>query len=614
MKQSIPLVNAERSLVDTGNYEELKDNVLNEKFKYDEGTVTNIDEDKVTVTLNDKTEINIPRRTAIQSLNDISVYTEPKVKIGQKIKRGDIITGSVGVEKDTYKAGLNTLVLFHAMFGLVNEDALVVSESYAERMKHYSIIDLQININSSSSLKWLAPIGTKVKSGDTVVTLFKAVRLDEINRSLNEKLGGLFGEEGKDLSQYTIEDYLKIPNNIDEAWVSDIKVQEMKKPSIPKSVKKPDYAFAHQSQKVIDEYEANKDRKVIYERFPEYVAADTLDHINMDPTKYKVVYTVRVRLIKKTTLMIGSKVTNRYGGKGVISKVLPDEMMPIMVDKTTGKQTRVEVVMNPYSTINRKIAGVLYEQNLGLIAHKLYDLVEDYKRTKTGQKKIMPLITKYYPRYDGMSLEDFLELHNNKPIEEVYYFNVGCYSKFKPEDIEKWMDELGLESQSDILMPTESITDLDELKENLDPDEYEKVIKSMKGKYTKVDKKLQCGWLTLEELYHIPSYSNKVTTSLFGQGVNYRRDEPILGKGRYRQTGQKIDELGLSVLLSRNVRSYIESAREATAKEDNQLFLNNLLGLGLTVTDSKGYNQGGSSMKGDIGKMKNKFRLKSNQK
>lgn len=41
----------------------------------------------------------------------------------------------------------------------------------------------------------------------------------------------------------------------------------------------------------------------------------------------------------------------------VVSAVKPDEMMPIMVDKS-GKKTRVEVVMNPYSTINRKILRI----------------------------------------------------------------------------------------------------------------------------------------------------------------------------------------------------------------------------------------------------------------
>lgn len=615
LKQSIPLANAQRPLVDTGHFEELENNTLNDKFTYDSGKVKSIDENYVTIEL-DKTkeEVQIPRRTAIQSQNDISVYTEPKVKVGQKVKRGDIITGAVGLTKETYKAGLNALVLFSAYHGLVNEDALVVSRSFADRMTHYSLIDLNINVKTSTALKWIAPIGTKVKSGDNVVTLFKGVRLDEINRILNEKLGGLFGEEGKDLTEYTIEEHLKVPNNIDEAWVSDVMIQEQKKPKISKTVKTPDYTFTRQSAKVIKDYESTKDRKVIYDKFPEYVASDTLDPVIMDPEEYKIVYNVRIRLIKKTGLMIGSKVTNRYGGKGVISAITPDELMPVMVDKTTGKQSRVEVVMNPYSTINRKIAGVLIEQNLGLIANKIYDLVEDYKRTKTGMKKIMPLVTKYYPgRYDDLTVDEFIKLHESKPIEEVYYFNVGCYSDYSPEKVDVWMDELGLESQSEILVPEETVTDLDELKTNLSEEEYDEVVKNMKGKMVPVGKKLQVGTVYLEELYHIPIYSNKVTTSMYDIDINPKRDEPILGRGRYRLTGQKIGEQELTVLLSRNARQFLSSVRAQTAQEDNQMFLNSLLGLGLSIVGPDGYSQGGSSLKSEMNKMKTKFKLK-NQK
>lgn len=309
LKQSIPLINAERSLVDTGNSEELKDNILNEKFKYPEGKVTNIDNDKVTIELPDGTKTEVLRRTAIQSINDVSVYTEPKVKIGQKVKEGDIITGAVGMEKDTYKAGLNTLVLFHAYYGLVNEDALVISKSYAERIASYSIIDLSIDVKNTAAIKWLAPIGTKVKSKDSVVILNKAVRLDEINKALNEKLGGLFGDDN--FSEYVIEDYLKVPNNIDDAVVSDILVQENVNPVIPKSIKAPDLKYSHTSQTVIDEYNKTKDRKVIFDKYPEYVAADTLDPINLDSKTYKVVYTVRVRLIKYSPAQTGEKVTSR---------------------------------------------------------------------------------------------------------------------------------------------------------------------------------------------------------------------------------------------------------------------------------------------------------------
>ena len=614
LKQSIPLPNAQRPLVDTGRIEELHTNILNDRFEYDEGKVTKIDEDNVYIKLKSGEEVKTPRRTAIQSLNDVDVYTTPKVKVGQTVKRGDVITGAVGLEENTYKAGLNTLVLFSAQFGLVNEDALVVSESYAERMKHYSLIDIVMKVKTDMALKWVAPIGTKVKSGDPIITAFKTTRLDAVNQALAEKLGGLFGEEGMDLTEHTVEVSQLVPNNIDEAWVSDVMFQKLEKPSIPRSIKKPDYTFAHESDKVIKEYEDGKDRKIIYDKFPEYIAADTLDPIKLDPSDYKAVYTIRVRLIKKTKLMVGSKVTNRYGGKGVISIVVPDEKMPIMVEPN-GKQNRVEVVMNPYSTINRKIAGVLLEQSLGNIIHRIYDLVEEYKKTATGRKKIMPLIKKYYPgRYDDLTVEEFLKLHESKPIEEVYYINVGCFSDYTPAKVQDMMDELGVSSQYDILMPEDELADLEELKANLEPDEYEEILRNMKGKMRKVEKPLQCGWMTLEELYHIPSYSNKVTSSLFYQpgGIsNPNVDSPSLGRGQYRITGQKISEQDLSVLLSRNAKAYINAARGDRAKEDNQLFLNNLLAMGLTVVDQDtGFRQGGSSVKADIEAMKNKFRAK----
>lgn len=609
LKQSIPLVNAERPLVDTGNNEELKNNILNETFKYPEGKVKEITEKAVLIELPNKEIVEIPRRTAIQSINDVDVFTEPKVKVGQKIKQGDIITGSIGLEEDTYKMGLNALVLFHAMFGEVHEDAVVVSESFAKKMCNYSIIDLAIDIKSHQALKWIAPIGTKVKSLDKIVKVYESIKLDELNRALTEELGGLFGE-GFDMTEYTRESSLKVPNNIDEAYVVDVLIQENKKPKFKAGTKKPNLTFSHTSEKVMEEYD--KDRKVVYDMFPEYIAADRLKPISLEDKNPKVVYSIRIRLVKRTNLMIGSKLTNRFGGKGVISKIMPDEEMPIMVDKT-GKKERVEVVMNPYSTINRKIPSVLIENSLGLIAHKIHDLVEEYKGTKAGREKIMPMLAKYYPgRYDDMSVDKFIEFHNSHRLEDVYYFNVGCYStKFNLKLVEEWSKELGVESKSKILMPSKNVADLNELKKELEPEQYQKVVSKMEGKFTEVDKPLMCGYLHMEELYHIPTYSNKVTSSMFGDDVNEKKDSPILGRGKYRQTGQKIGEMELSAYLARSAKKFIDVARGDTMKEDNQLFLNNLLGLGLTVSDEKGYNQGGSSLKSKLNQMKVKFRLKN---
>lgn len=144
------------------------------------------------------------------------------------------------------------------------------------------------------------------------------------------------------------------------------------------------------------------------------------------------------------------------------------------------------------------------ELQLGNIAHKLHDLVDDYKKTKTGQKKIKPLLEKYYPgRFTSLDVEEIIERHNTSKIEDMYYFNVGCFStKFTPELVNQWAEELGVESQSKILMPETELTDLDELKDNLEPEEYNKLVSGMTGKFIEVDKPLMAGYMTLEELYH----------------------------------------------------------------------------------------------------------------
>lgn len=609
LKQAIPIVKSEKALVSPGIREELKTNIENEYYDEDEpGKVTSVSDTSVIIKTKSGKEVEFLRKTAIKSTYDICVYTEPKVKVGQTVKKGDVITGDVENTGEYYKSGVNTLVLFHAYHGLVNEDAVVVSQSYSDKMSHYSILDFEVDIKNLAAITWIAPIGTKVKSGDILLTYNKIAKLDNNLRTLLEK--GVSGNS-KEFGNIFTEKTLKVNNNVDEAYVSDVYIQPVNNPAPKGTII--DKTFGNLSKPVIDAYMATKEderRKKIFKNFPEYVAVDRLRATAVNEKDFKVMYNVRIRIIKKSGLVKGSKIVNRYGGKGVVSKIIPDEMMPIMVDKASGKKYNVEVIMNPYSTINRKISGVLMEQNLGLIAHKVQELVEKYQKNATDKKKIMPLVTKFYPRYEDTKLEDFLKLHNSKSIEDVYYFHTGSFTNYTQKQIQDWLDDLGIEAQSEILLPSEDVTDLDELREELSPEEYEEAVKSLKGQYTKCQKKLQCGWLTMMLLYQIPSYSAKVTSSMFGPDLDPKRNEPIMGVGLYRNEGQKIGEMELSALLSRNATGFIKSSRSATEVEDNQQFLNNLLALGMTLKDEKGYNMGGSNLKRNIQGMKNTFRLK----
>ena len=73
-------------------------------------------------------------------------------------------------------------------------------------------------------------------------------------------------------------------------------------------------------------------------------------------------------------------------------------------------------------------------------------------------------------------------------------------------------------------------------------DEYNEFVKSIENEYVEVEQPLMSGMMTMEKLYHMPKYSNKVTTDM----TDNRYGEPLMGRGRYRSEGQKIGEMELS--------------------------------------------------------------------
>lgn len=318
LKQSMVVNGAQRPLVDTGHYEELKSNVMVERYETgdDEGIVKEITPDYITIKGKKSGKLtHINRRTAVHSINDVTMYTEPKVRVGDNIKKGDVISGPVELGKDTVKVGCNANVLYHAYHGLVNEDAVVISESYADRMAAYQLIDLQFDVKNNAAVKWIAPIGTRVKSKDAIITLNRLSKFDEISRGAISKLGGLL-DDGS-LQEYLTEFSYKIENNIEDAVVADILVQrnncEEKAAMDKKKGKSVKFDFALTSQKYLDEYIANKPkaRQIIYDKYPEYIASDTLKPISLETKGFKVVYTIRVRLIKYSRCVKGEKITNR---------------------------------------------------------------------------------------------------------------------------------------------------------------------------------------------------------------------------------------------------------------------------------------------------------------
>lgn len=352
LRQSITLVDPDKPLVDTGNNEELAENVMTERYTGTTGKVIDITDDEVIIKDNaSDNPIKFKKHSVIKSINNVGLFSSVKVKVGDKVKNGDIIISAVGIEPDTARTGINAKVLFHAYKGLTNEDAVVVSESYSRKMAHYSIIDVDVNIRANSKINWILTPGTRVKSKDILVKIVKTGRLNEVNSALREKLGGLLTDEtGNPLNTYVIDSSVVVPNNITNAVVSDVLIKK-NNPKIPRSSRDNEKTqiFAKDNEELVKDYEEKYDRSDVLAEFPDYIARDRLQDFETDKKDLRLTYVIKVRLIVMNELKVGDKLTNRYGGKGVISRIIPDDEMPRVNGEPVG------IILNPYSIIGRKI-------------------------------------------------------------------------------------------------------------------------------------------------------------------------------------------------------------------------------------------------------------------
>jgi DNA-directed RNA polymerase subunit beta len=79
-----------------------------------------------------------------------------------------------------------------------------------------------------------------------------------------------------------------------------------------------------------------------------------------------VIKMVKVYIAMKRKVAVGDKMAGRHGNKGVISRILPEEDMPVLPDGST-----VEIVLNPLGVPSRMNVGQVLETHLGWAAKVL---------------------------------------------------------------------------------------------------------------------------------------------------------------------------------------------------------------------------------------------------
>lgn len=330
-RQAVPLVNPQSPVVGTGvEFEAARDSGDAVVAKED-GVVTYVDAKRITLDTKEGPKTYILGNFA-RSNNGTAITHLPIVKVGEKIKKRDILADGPSMEKGELALGQNVVVAFTTWNGYNYEDAVIVSERIVidDRFTSIHIDEYTIERrqtkqgheeitreipNISETLKknldveGIVAIGSEVKVGDILVG--KVTPKSQTQLSPEDKLlHAIFGEKSRNVKDNS----LRVPNGGE---------------GIVQSIKRFSKDEGHD------------------------LPADILE-------------IVKVYVVQKRKIQEGDKMAGRHGNKGVISKILPIEDMPHTEDGTP-----VDIMLNPQGVPSRMNIGQVLEIHLGMAAQKL---------------------------------------------------------------------------------------------------------------------------------------------------------------------------------------------------------------------------------------------------
>lgn len=113
-------------------------------------------------------------------------------------------------------------------------------------------------------------------------------------------------------------------------------------------------------------------------------------------------------------LSVGQKLTGRYGNKGVISKIVPDEEMPVLENGE-----RVHIIFNSLGVVNRLNSQQLFEQSITFICNRVAERMVTLDTSHAAELLLRTIwyfnedqanvLEKYLASLSGKQLTDFID-------------------------------------------------------------------------------------------------------------------------------------------------------------------------------------------------------------
>jgi len=331
-KQAVPCIKPQAPYVSTGMEEWALRNSGRVIICEKDGVVEYADAKKIIVKEGDGGKRVYNLLNFLRSNDFTAIHQRPRVNIGDKVSRGDVLCDNYASDNGQLALGQNLLVAFLSWRGSNYEDAIVISE----RLKRDDVFT-SVHVEEFSVSVRDTKLGPEITTYD--IPNVGEAKLKDLDEEGIIRIG----------AEVEADDILV--GKISPKGEADLTPEEHLLRSI----------FGEKARDVKDtslRLDHGKRGRVIGVKIFSRDAGDKLE-----PGIIKQIFVEIAQLRKIST---GDKLAGRHGNKGVISKILPIEDMPYLEDGTP-----VDVVLNPLGVASRMNLGQILETHLGWAAEKL---------------------------------------------------------------------------------------------------------------------------------------------------------------------------------------------------------------------------------------------------
>ena len=295
------------------------------------------------------------------------------LSVGSQIPNGTIVQKSLAFDEyNNRKDGINFNVAYLSLDGNM-EDSVIFSDVAAAKLaaplvKRVFIPinenDIPLNLYGNDEFhKSIPDIGEEIKDA-TLIKLRKEKKEESLfMQSVQRLKEPMISDEGRELKGRVIDIniYCNNPENLNEYHNSQFKMyyNELQRMSAeivtiitPFSAQGFELSYELQKLFALSKRVVNNDL---------YMEKKTFSNILLE-----------IIVLEEKELEIGDKTSNRFGGKGVISQIIPQALMPRF-----GNEEFVDVILNSSTMYNRENPGQLFELSLNHISSEILKYIQE---------------------------------------------------------------------------------------------------------------------------------------------------------------------------------------------------------------------------------------------